>query len=499
MSAFLTRSVWSCLIAISFSTYADSNSLEESAGPKPTAKYVDLEYAPPNFTNANGEKIIFVDISEAQYNLKFDAEDQVATAESTITFSCESTGHPVICIRQPVFSAILDGHSVGIRTEKSPDGEATFQSLSMAVTPGVHKLVITNALTGGPGLDSPIRWRTDPNRVRCLFLMWDLDIDGQFLETYVPSNFEFDHFKMEFEIQLSGSTVEHQLISNGNVTRTGQGKWKIDCPAYFTTSSPWFHLDDSADLVTLNSQFESMDGRRIPVQVYSLNYLIEDREIDLWAFHQKTHEILTTLENDFGPFPHETVTVLGIGMGVGGMEHSGMTWTGLGSLRHELDHSYFARGITPANGNAGWMDEAIAMWGDGGYPQSEDPPSGSDNMGDRSPYIRGTHGQAYYQGQDVIKHLDFLLQAQGGMKKFLKHYAEVKQHSSISAKEFQQMVERFHGSSLDWLFDKHVYGQGGSPNPTQAAPHHHLSPHEAFRIIFSQNQEDFTEHNPDGT
>jgi hypothetical protein len=140
------------------------------------------------------------------------------------------------------------------------------------------------------------------------------------------------------------------------------------------------------------------------------------------------------------------------------MEYAGATTTDLGSLRHELDHSYFARSITPANGDAGWIDEAIASWGDAGYPRSVAPPGGGANMGARSPYIRETHTSAYTLGRDFLKHLDHLLRDVGGLKRFLATYAERKRHSSVTAVEFQRLVEGFLGSPLGELFDRHVYG-----------------------------------------
>ena len=44
----------------------------------------------------------------------------------------------------------------------------------------------------------------------------------------------------------------------------------------------------------------------------------------------------------------------------------------------------------PADGNAGWIDEAIATWGDSGYLPSEKEPKNGVNMGARSPYARTT-------------------------------------------------------------------------------------------------------------
>ena len=80
-------------------------------------------------------------------------------------------------------------------------------------------------------------------------------------------------------------------------------------------------------------------------------------------FVERTEHYINVLESNFGPFPHDSVTIFAKpGAGRGGMEYAGATATTLGSLRHELNHSYFARSAVPVNGNAGWIDEAIAEW-----------------------------------------------------------------------------------------------------------------------------------------
>jgi hypothetical protein len=59
------------------------------------------------------------------------------------------------------------------------------------------------------------------------------------------------------------------------------------------------------------------------------------------------------------------------------MEYCGATMTDPGALGHELTHSWFARGVMPANGNTGWIDEAVASWRDDGYPRASRAPNRS--------------------------------------------------------------------------------------------------------------------------
>ena len=112
------------------------------------------------------------------------------------------------------------------------------------------------------------------------------------------------------------------------------------------------------------------------------------------------------------------------------------------------------------DGDASWIDEAIAKWGDCGYPRRESPPDRKVNMGKRSQYVRTTSDEAYSTGRDFLAHLDHVLRDHGGLKKFLAEYAKQKRHQSVTAKEFQELVEKFYGDGADELtklFDDYVY------------------------------------------
>ena len=175
------------------------------------------------------------------------------------------------------------------------------------------------------------------------------------------------------------------------------------------------------------------------------------------------------------------------------MEYAGATATEFGSLRHELDHSYFARSITPANGDAGWIDEAIASWGDIGYPSSPTPPSRTANMGDRSRYLRTTSRAAYRVGRDFLAHLDYVMRDQGGLKPMLSDYSANKRRTTVTASEFQSRAEVHHGASLEELFDTYVYAVSptvslAAEEDAEAANPHHISPEELLSKAFPEGE-----------
>src|SRR5690606_12751374 len=138
--------------------------------------------------------------------------------------------------------------------------------------------------------------------------------------------------------------------------------------------------------------YTSVDGREIPITVYSP-----------WKSRTKrckkeTIRVMQELEADYGPWGHPSFVAYGTLPGTGGMEHAGATATSFGALDHEMLHSYFAKGVVPANGNSGWIDEAIASWRDKGYQRLPKPGFSGSNLGAHSPYKRNTDDRAYALG-----------------------------------------------------------------------------------------------------
>jgi hypothetical protein len=345
------------------------------------------------------------------------------------------------------------------------------------VSPGRHELKITNTFENdgppkGPSRRpvKPVKWYSDQKAVRCCFRMSDVKRDGGFLEAYLPSNFEYDHFRMTFSVKVINSKADHSVFTNGTRCKTGKNEWKITFPCFFTTSCPWFHLAPADRYVKLHSEHASSDGRSLPILLYTTPKRIQ-RGVSLEEFRDLTETVLCELESDFGPFPHDSLTIYALGIGKGGMEYAGATVTQLRSLRHELNHNYFARSITPANGDAGWIDEAIAKWSDLAYPRICNPPRRTSNMGKRSPYKRTTSRDAYRTGRDFLGYLDYVLRYQGGLKPMLADYVTRKKHTTVTAKEFQCLVEAFHGESLDLLFKTYVYADNPTPPEFPVASH----------------------------
>jgi hypothetical protein len=418
----------------------------------------NLHLAPPDFSTKSG-RVVFVDFKTAEYDITYDLANQVTTVKSRITFENTKSGKPVFDLVPKIFSARIDGVSVKTPLIELPGKASKARLVDLDIAPGEHVLEIESELTKYVSYDD------EGTRVSSAFWIRDLK-DRLFLEQFVPSNLEYDQYKMSISVKFTGvRKLNQEFFTNGTVTQTSPLSWKIDYPAYFTSSSLYFHTTRKGSYRRLDSVYKSIDGRNIPVTVYTM-YLMQTSK-----FQSYTHEVLAELEKDYGPWGHPSFVAYGTLPGTGGMEHSGATQTSLAALDHELIHSYFAKGVMPANGNSGWVDEGIASWRDKGYQTHLVPQFSGSNLGGQSIYKRNTDDRCYDLGAKFMAYLDFRLQNVGGLKAFLKGYFAAYNHMVITQEHFKNNLEFFSGLDLTHEFETLIWGT----NPTDEK-HTHGNP-----------------------
>lgn len=431
----------------------------------------DLSLAPPPFTH-QGKNLIPVDIAYAELAITFDVGSKKAIGKSRIEFYSQSAGYPLLDLVPEAQAVSLNGQPLGAQgfpLASTPDGISKLRYVNKEVKAFSHNLVeIEYALPSEHVTFSS-------GGVSVGFFMSDVGQDRAFLEQYAPSNLEFDHFQMTVTLKLVGSTATHQLFTNGRVSGPA-GDWTIVYPSYFTTSSFYLHLTEKK-MAAESTEYKGM-AATIPITVYSTSASSTSSGI------ARTKSLLAELEGTFGPFPHESVTAYLAGSG--GMEHCGATMTSLSALGHELTHSWFARGVMPSNGNAGWIDEAIASWRDNGYPTSaagtSRPPV---NLGAFSAYRRVTPSAAYTDGARLMSEFDSMFKSNGGLKTVLKALFSQYQRTSISSPLLQTFLETTTGQDLKTTFNRYVYGksswrdrfQTGAPQSLPPMHSHHPRPY----------------------
>jgi hypothetical protein len=256
---------------------------------------------------------------------------------------------------------------------------------------------------------------------------------------------------MTVDIEIIGATTPHQLFTNGTQQATAPGRWSIDFPASFSTSSFFFQLT-AAPFVVGELMYSGLD-HDIPITVYA------QKAEDVDAAIARLPSLFAELESTFGPYLHASFTARIDGIG-GGMEYSGATETGLGALSHELCHSWFGRGVLPADGRSGWMDEAICTWRDFSYrlPGGEGLRSPT-NLADYSIWYQEAPTLFHFDGAQLMSDLHALTADAGGLLPVLRAFYADWRGKPITTEQFLSYLATTTGLALDATFERYVYDE----------------------------------------
>lgn len=411
-----------------------------------TLSLANLHLAPPSFDIEEG-RVIFIDIIKADYSINYDTKTRKAFAESTIVFQSEEKGLPLFDLVPNVDHIELDGEVISQKLIKLPDNTVPARVALKEISPGTHTLKIKNLIKE----NTRFRW---PRRgVNSGFFIVDLKA-RRFVEQYLPTNLEYDQFPVTIESKVTGTKRKHKLVGNGKIEELGYNHFKISYPDFYTSSSIYFHLFPYGKYKWKYATYKSIDGRDIKVTIYS-TFIHSVKK-----YYAKTIRLFKELENDYGPWPYDTLLVFATGIS-GGMEWPAATTTTLGALDHEMLHSYFAKGVFPANGNSGWMDEGIASWRDYGYESWSKPSYGSINLANHSPYKRNTDDRSYKVGRSFFNYINNKMENMGGLKPVLRKYFEKRKFTVVTTQNMIHDFEEFTGLNLQDDFDYYIYGLGG--------------------------------------
>ncbi len=417
----------------------------------------DLVHRPKSFS-ISGSKAVFADFKTADYEINYDIGGRSASATATISLNMPESGRLIFDSVEAPTSIKFNGKVVSATETRTPQGETTLRVLDIEASRGNHTLVV----------EVPLKTLVEFTGTGVRSAFWTSDLsERQFLERYLPANFEFDQVEMSFTVNFQGGGSNQVIYTNGSVRALRNNSYKISYPSYYTSSSIFFHTMPEGDMEELRFSFKSIDGRELPGVVYLKRSMMGSKR-KLEELKSSTVEIMQELESDYGPFLHSQIIVYNAGLG--GMEYCGATMTSRSALGHELFHSYFARGVMPANGNSGWLDEALASWRDEGYQKSSSM-MGSSRMSNHPYYTRTTDRAAYSFGERFMRYLDSKTSEKGGLKPFMRYMVDKKSKAPIFVEEFIQEMNRFYGMSFDSEFKQYTYGSSNSFSKSLGGEH----------------------------
>jgi hypothetical protein len=426
-------------------------------------------FAPPDF-KVDETLSVFVDFRNVTYNLYFDPVKKTAMASTEIDFYMPRLGYPIFDLNNVAATVIVDGVYAPNSAVYTPDQASKVRVVKRVLEPGLHKMLIKHAMETSDVWQYGTNWY-DPgfggvnfyntkgaSQVRVGFSMDDLN--GLMLERYLPANLEYDQVPMKFNVTIEGANAfAPQFMTNGSVQKIAFNMWQIVYPASFNCASIFFWMDSGANFRVYTNTLTSINGRQIPVTIFS----IPDIEIvDLQPFWIQATKTFRDLEWSFGSWPHSQLVIRATNSW--GMEYAGGAESQLSDLDHEMFHSYFSRGVMPMNGNSSWIDEALAEWRDEHYPITPSSLLSSadyrwkitSSIGFTSYWNRRTDQDAYDEGWMFISYLDARIKQinpASDMRGYMRHLVQIKMHKTISTPEFQALLEDYIGVPAGRLDD----------------------------------------------
>jgi hypothetical protein len=432
----------------------------------------------PSPFKVGAQRAVWIDFDRAHYDIEYNTKTQVASVTTTIEFTQSQTGHPLFDLVNKPSSILINGTNTSERLISVPGKVSKVRMVQKRLEAGHHTLSIISEIKKGVRFK---KRRRNKNSVSSAFFIRDLK-DRMFLEKYLPTNLEFDQYQMIMDVTVTGTKRTHSLFTNGNVDKVSKNKFHVEYPKFYTASSVFFHLVPITKYVRWYTTYKSIDGRELPFTIYSkyrfYNYFVKKKAV----------KVLKELEADYGPWPHDKILIYGTGI-KGGMEYAGATETSIVSLGHELQHSYFAKGIHPANGNSGWLDEAIASWRDKGHLSKERPFYDSVNLGAHNSYTRKTDKRSYEYGRSFMAYINYQLKDIGkpGLKDFLNVFIAKRMHTTVTTEDFKADLEDYSQMSFTEDFAQYIYGGSEKLNSHQhkekANPHHPVITQEELDSI----------------
>jgi hypothetical protein len=394
------------------------------------------------------------DLQAVQLRLTFDVPAKTTVGHAEIQFQPVETGEPFFLLTPKATRATLDGQPITLDPLRDPDDVTTWTTIPARLVAGTDHVL---------EIDYPLAAAEYPSGgAELVTSMLDVLEDGRdgdpphFFEAYGPAGIEADQFQLSVELDVVGGTSPQMVFSNGTQRAIGPGQWTIEFPAYFSSSSVFFHLT-TAPYVVRTTTYHGLE-RDIPIAAYGVDADTAEQAIAVLP------DLFADLEATFGPYPHAAFVADLPGHVDVSMEHAGAAITSLGSLSHELCHSWFGRGVLPADGRSGWIDEAVCTWRDFKYMDTlvHAQPSPI-NLAWYSMWYVATPGMPHADGAALVSHVDAMLAGRGGLRPILRQVFEQWQHKPITTEQFLGFLAAASGLSLDAYDQDHVYD--GHPPP----------------------------------
>ena len=389
----------------------------------------------------------YIDITQADYFLKFLPKKKSIHINTIINFKITDDGHPVfLSVKKPI-KVSSNGKTLEFEKFYFPNSNTYGYFLKEHFQAGQYQIEIETELTN----EDDLKFQKS-KKVEFAFYLKDYE-NMNFLEKYLPTNFEFDQYKANVYLDMQALKNRHQVFANAKITTKLKNNFVLSYPKFYNSSAFFLHIIPASNVHHIDTTYKSIDGREIPITIYTEVSLFN--KVDIKPFLQTTLTEIKYLESSLGEFPHNFLIVHAISESsrLRSMEYAGATRTKLRSLRHELIHSYFGRGVLSADGRSGWIDEAITTWHDKYNNYVYELPQNLTLISNPEFYT-GTEQSSYSAGRNLFAYFHYHFSDHGGLRPFLLHLINTKMYSTLTTKELFIELENFYGVDMSGVYQQ---------------------------------------------
>ncbi|NOQ13337.1 MAG: hypothetical protein GQ583_02495 [Methyloprofundus sp.] len=423
----------------------------------------------------DGLTAVPIHITQVDASIIFNASSKTTEVIAEMQFEVgPDSGYPYFDLQQTITGALLDNAFISVADiEHHYFGGGSNTDLRVIeqwlVSGSIHTLTLTYSIEEPMSPNGqPPSWESGSTRLWFNILLSDLN-PARYLESWIPSNLLFDMFPVNLDIQITNSNHSHVLLSNGIITGLENNHWKIDFPDTFASCSPLIIIGATDRVEQLTTDINLTGG-----VVLSLELLKRSSDVNL-NLATAANILLTYLDDNhtsIGAYMHgNRYTAYLSSSSIHSMEYNGGTTSSMSALKHEVFHSWWARGMTPAYGDDGWLDEGWTSFNANGpietaFDMSDVPVT----LWYNNPFIRKTpnslsnssytHGAGFFAGLASELGLSTLLSHMSGI------YKDRLEQRYTTPEIEAELIRRSGKLELARYFDRFVYGFGNLPANT---------------------------------
>jgi hypothetical protein len=424
----------------------------------------DLDLSPP-IRVIDNLTAVPIDITKSKAEMIFDMLAQKCKVNSTTNFFMGiENGNAIFDLRQEVSIAHINGKHISSdklrHHDFTSDSNSGLRILEVILDSNSNNTLSLQYELKTPQSPKsrPIKWSPEG----LYFDFWFSDLwPARYLEMWFPSNLIYDHFGFNLDIRIINTHIEHILFSNGIITKTGDNSWTIDFPDRYTSLSHMLTICPKNQIQFVNDNIVLPDnGTNLNLEIFKL----KTNPTNLFDIANKLKSHISQNVLNIGPYIHGNRFTCFIWENSDGrsMEYDGAVTTLEAALKHEVFHSWFARGLKPATQNDSWIDEGWTVYNTDEKVSLINPFSPSDApilLSPPDPFNRITPGNSYADGARVFAGLAAEL-GQENLNSYMSSFYRTNIEIPTTTKTLENyLIQQSGNENLGKFFNRFVYGQ----------------------------------------